>query len=231
MHSTDCCLQRWLPLSPRGPSGHRRDSEDWSRLWRRHKEWSGAPRPGPPHRGPSLPSGKLLLLLSSTVLPTADDVCQIKKNLVVLVSRILCRYIKCLSSFSSAVLAHIPHAHSELMARKSETIVLDVVAKNEAKHGDMLDIMQILQGYLGEAFPAHQKVISGGDQLNCERQVCARRHMMDGNTPRDRLALLEPVCEDWHCLTCSLGVSYRFNACDVHMYICTCSVGYTQLNS
>ena len=62
-HSTDCCLQRWLPLRPRGLSGHRGDSKDWSRLWRRRKEWSGAPRPGPPHGGPSLPSGKLLLLL------------------------------------------------------------------------------------------------------------------------------------------------------------------------
>ena len=57
-----CCLQRWLPLSPRGLSGHRGDSEDWSRLWRRRKEWSGALRPAPPHGGPSLPSGKFLLL-------------------------------------------------------------------------------------------------------------------------------------------------------------------------
>ena len=61
-HSTDCCLQRWLPLSTGGPSRHRGDSKDWSRLWRRRKEWSGALRPGPPHGGPSLPSGKLLLL-------------------------------------------------------------------------------------------------------------------------------------------------------------------------
>ena len=45
-HSTDCCLQRWLPISPRGPSGHRGDRKDWSRWWRRRKEWSGAPRPG-----------------------------------------------------------------------------------------------------------------------------------------------------------------------------------------
>ena len=62
-HSTDSCLQRWLLISPRGPSGHRGDSKDWSRLWRRRKEWSGAPRPGPPDGGPSLPSGKLQLNL------------------------------------------------------------------------------------------------------------------------------------------------------------------------
>ena len=39
------------------------------------KEWSGAPRPGPPHGGPSLPSGKLLLPqveLEPTTLYTLD---------------------------------------------------------------------------------------------------------------------------------------------------------------
>lgn len=140
-------------------------------------------------------------LPSIAVLP---DVRCIQKNLVVLVSRILCRYIKCLSSFSSAVLAHIPHAHSNVMSHKSETVVLDVLAKNEAKHSDTLDIMKTQQGYLGEAFPACHK---GGDQLTCERQVCARRHMMDGNTPHDWLTVLEPVTEDWHCLMCFLCVS------------------------
>ena len=55
-HSTDCCLQRWLPLSSRGQSGHRGDSEDWSRLvWRGRQEWSGAPRPGTPHGDPRFP--------------------------------------------------------------------------------------------------------------------------------------------------------------------------------
>ena len=124
-------------------------------------------------------------LHSSMVLPTADDVRQIKKNLVVLVSRILCRYIKCLSSFSTAVLTHIPHTYSGQMAEKSDTVVLDVVAKNEAKHSDMIEIMKILQGFLGETFPTHQKVISGGDQLTCERQVCAQRQTSLCSTSHD----------------------------------------------
>ena len=45
---------------------------------------------------------------------------------------------------------------------------------------------------------------SGGDQLTCERQVGAQQHMMDGDTPEDRLQLLEPQTEDWHCLVCVL---------------------------
>ena len=47
-----------------------------------------------------------------------------------------------------------------------------MLTKNEAKHADMVEIMQTMQGYLGEEFPHDQKVPSGGDQLTCERQAC-----------------------------------------------------------
>ena len=157
------------------------------------------------HSGPEL---DLADLSPSMVLPTAQDIQEIQNSLVILVSRILCRYMKCLSSFSSLVPGHIPHEHSKEMACKSEVAVLDVLSKNEATHSDMLDIMKTLQGYLGEEFPNDKKVVSGGDQLTCEREANARRHMLDGNTPRERLALLEPVCEDWHALMCFLCVSF-----------------------
>ena len=35
----------------------------------------------------------------------------------------------------------------------------------------------------------------------------AQHHVMDGDTPHDRLQLLEPQTEDWHTLMCFLGVS------------------------
>ena len=100
-------------------------------------------------------------LTPDMVLPSADDVSQIKRNLIVLVSRIICQYIQCLSSFAGAVVTHIPHAHSEKMAEKSETFVLHFLPKNEAKHADMIKIMQELQGYLGGQLPTTQRVISG----------------------------------------------------------------------
>ena len=84
------------------------------------------------------------------------------------------------------------------MSRKSEVVVLDVMMKNEAKHSDMLDIMMRMQEYLGKDYPSERRVASGGDQLMCERQFGAR-HVMDGNTPEERLQLLEPQAEDWHC--------------------------------
>ena len=72
----------------------------------------------------------------------------------------------------------------------------------------MANIMQTLQGFLGTDYPPDRRVVSDGDQLTCERQAAAQRHLMDGDTPVDRLELLEPQAEDWHCLVCVIMVSF-----------------------
>ena len=161
---------------------------------------------GPPHPLP-LSQHSLSFLEVSSLLLTSEDVEAIKKNLVVLVSRILCKYKKPLNFLAKIVPAHIQHKFSEEMAKKSETVVLDVLMKNEAKHSDMHDIMKVQPAYLGDGFPGDKQVLSGGDQLTCERERCARRHRMDADTPRERLQLLEPVVEDWHTMQSFLGVS------------------------
>ena len=65
----------------------------------------------------------------------------------------------------------------------------------------MLVIMKTMHDYFGEDFPNDNKVLSGGDQLTCERQSCAQKHVMDGDVP---IELVEPVTEDWHTLMCFL---------------------------
>ena len=84
--------------------------------------------------------------------------------------------------------------------------------KNEVCNSDMVDIMKTIQGYLGDQYPPVNRVASGGNQLTCERQVGAQRHLMDGDTPQDRLQLLEPQSEDWHCLVTMLSVSQQGNS-------------------
>ena len=93
------------------------------------------------------------------------------------------------------------------MSKKSEVFILDVLMKNEAKHTDMIDIMTVMHNYLGDGYADGHVVVSGGDHLTCERQIGSQRHLMCGNTRRDRLELLEPVVEDWHALVCLLNVS------------------------
>ena len=138
--------------------------------------------------------------------PSTLDVAAVKENLVILVSRTLTEHIPSLAVFSKVVPKHILHQYSAEMSKKSEVAVLDVLMKNEAKHKDMLDIMSTCQSYLGESYPEDRPVLSGDDQLTCEWQVGAQRHMMCGNTARERLELLRPVVEDWHCLVAFIGV-------------------------
>lgn len=114
-------------------------------------------------------------------LPSSDDVQSVKTNLVVLVSRILTHYIPGLVPFAKAVPKHIQHQYSKVMSKKSEVFVLDV---------------------LGKGYHDGRVVACGGDHLTVERQIGAQRHLMDGDTPRERMELLEPVVEDWHALVC-----------------------------
>jgi len=92
------------------------------------------------------------------------------------------------------------------MSKKSEVVVLDVLMKNEAKSSDMIHIMEKMQQYLGKGYPKDRGVASGGDQLTCECQAGCQCHMMCGNTPEERLQLVEPQCEDWPCMLCVLTV-------------------------
>lgn len=56
-----------------------------------------------------------------------------------------------LQNFHKFVSNHILHMYSNEMSQKSEVYVLDILMKNEAKHKDMIDIMNTLQSYLGDA--------------------------------------------------------------------------------
>ena len=137
------------------------------------------------------PVGVLSRLPADTFLPTSEDFLLIQKNLTVIVRRIITRYIDGMSVLSKSVPEHIEHKYSTEMAKKSETVILDVLMKNEACRTDMIDIMKSMQDYVGKDYPTDRCIPSGGDQLTCERQVGAKRYTMDGDTVRDRLGLFE----------------------------------------
>lgn len=126
-------------------------------------------------------------------LPSTKDILSLKANLTIIVSRILCENIKALHCAAKLIPQHIYNKNSDYMSQKSEVVVLDVLDKNETSHADMISIMKTQQSYLGDR---DITVLSGGDQLTCERQRGAKAHVMDGDTRRDRLDLLEPVAED-----------------------------------
>ena len=57
--------------------------------------------------------------------------------------------------------------------------------------------------------PDNRQVLSGEDQMTCERQVAAaQRHMMDGNTEVERLEHLKPAFKTSGRLALSRGIYY-----------------------
>ena len=118
-------------------------------------------------------------------LPSCTELQNTRKNLVVLVGRVLTKYVESLKPLAQCVSSHIPHQYSKEMSEKSQIAVLDVLVKNEASGAEMIDIMKTMQGYLGNGYPAERRVASGGDQLTCKRQAASQRHLMDSNTPAE----------------------------------------------
>ena len=161
-------------------------------------------------------------LQPADLLPTTSDLHTMRRNLITLVSRVLCTYITALQPFSSVVTAHITHQYSKQMAQKSDVHVIDVLLKNEAKHSDMIDILLHQHSFITDDFPDGHKLLSGGDQLTCERQVGAQRQRMDGDTAREKLRLVEPQVEDWHTLMTFLSVS---------IYLYMCKITYIHLHA
>lgn len=149
----------------------------------------------------------LTLLQPCYFLPSPAEVAAIRMNLVVLVERVLTKYIKVLHNKRRFVTAHIKHTYSKEMAQRSEIVVADVLhkcEKCETKRSDMIDIMREMMGYLGDSA---EKRLSVGDLLTKERQYGAKRHVICGNTPARRLEMLVPCVADWHCLLNFLLVS------------------------
>ena len=158
----------------------------------------------------------------SSILPSNADVQQVKQNLVVLVAHHLTQFFKYMAPLSKSVPQHIHHKYSQETSKKSEVFVVDVLMKSKASHSDIVNIMKTMQGYLGDQYPPAHRVASGGDQLTCERQVGAQRHLMDSDTPHDHLQLLEPQSEDWHCLVTMLSVSQQGATCTCRHALCHC---------
>ena len=148
-----------------------------------------------------------------------------KCNFVTLVSHVLCSYIhvRSLQPFSNVVAGHIIHPYTKQMAHKSDVHVVDILLKNEAKHSDMIDIVSHQQSFIADDFPKGHKLLSGGDQLTCERLVGAQRQRMDDDRAREKLSLVEPQVEDWRTLMTFLS---KVNTCTCHhIYNTTVTVG------
>ena len=55
-------------------------------------------------------------------LPSASEICQIKKNIAILVGRMLCKHQAFFQLFDDAITPHINHKYSKEVAKTSEVV-------------------------------------------------------------------------------------------------------------
>ncbi|XP_041913014.1 uncharacterized protein LOC121677922 [Alosa sapidissima] len=134
-------------------------------------------------------------------LPGPDTQACMRREFVVLGSRILTTYLDPFKTLSSVVVHHIPHQFSEEMAHRSTCYPLGLLFKDETHTADLVDVLQHLQQeYVPRCPDGILKVLVGGDRLtegNCRNAQLA---FSEGETEEERLEGLVFKYEDWHAI-------------------------------
>ena len=101
---------------------------------------------------------------------------------------------------------------------------LGVLDKNEAKHGDVTDILRFVQREVRQVYaaanvqppatvtePAYSPFFTtfGGDQLTAERTDGAQLICASSRSRRGRLEEVIPVCENWHAGLILLSIFFE----------------------
>ena len=64
------------------------------------------------------------------ILPSQDEQAYIKSNMIILVFRLICKYLPVNKEFTSVVIHHIPHEFSSQMKKKSEQVKISYLFSN-----------------------------------------------------------------------------------------------------
>ncbi|XP_035688825.1 uncharacterized protein LOC118424384 [Branchiostoma floridae] len=156
----------------------------------------------------STPQKSLRDLTVADYLPTEAIQAQLRRDYIIIVSRIM---VDCLAAFEQlkkAAVRHIPHPYSEEMSKASEQTWLGLQFKNENVSADMVEILRYIQTHF---VPAEEDpegriqrllltILLGGDWLSVERAENVQLAFMDGDNAEERLDGLLPKFELWHAI-------------------------------
>uniref|UniRef100_A0A1A8Q9J2 DUF6589 domain-containing protein n=1 Tax=Nothobranchius rachovii TaxID=451742 RepID=A0A1A8Q9J2_9TELE len=143
-------------------------------------------------------------------LPGHETQTYMRREFIVIGSRILTQHLAVFKSFRNVVVHHIPHQYSEEMAQPSTDHPLGLIFKNENKTTDLSEVLQEIQHkYAPKGPDGVSKILVGGDRLteaNCRNIQCA---FADGNTNEERLEGMVFKFEDWHAIRVLFEIHYK----------------------
>ncbi|CAH1242404.1 Hypp6665 [Branchiostoma lanceolatum] len=131
-------------------------------------------------------------------LPTPDTFAHLRREFVVIGSRILTRHVPAFHQFSSVVVNHIPHQYSDIMSQPS----------TEGKAILLLPglLHSLPLAYVPRTPSRLQPIFVGGDRLSegCSRNI--QWSFGEGESEEDRLDGLNFFFLDWHAVRNAFGI-------------------------
>ncbi|CAH1232995.1 Hypp553 [Branchiostoma lanceolatum] len=142
----------------------------------------------------------------SDILPTEEVQNQLRRDYIILVSRVMVTYLSAFEALKGVVVKHIPHPYTEEMSKASIQTWLGLQFKNENLGRDMVEILRYFQTHYvpselddeGRIQRLLLTILLGGDWLSEERAENVQSAFMDGDNAQERLDGLLPKFELWH---------------------------------
>ena len=150
---------------------------------------------------------------SSHFIPQDDDWAVLKSREVEMVKRILVQHIGALKDIS--VEAHIPHAYSAQMRKKSRVVSLGVLDADPSSDEGTQKIMDHLHTFVPQEEQRVIPILINGDGLSVDRMYSAKQRRCRAPTPQSRLDGLIPSPQEFHLEALLLQVCDELLCCSI----------------
>ncbi|KAL7395303.1 hypothetical protein ABVT39_014114 [Epinephelus coioides] len=136
----------------------------------------------------------------SNSLPNVETQKVLRRDFIVLASRIISKHLAAFKPFSSVVVHHIPHQYSDHMSKPSTSHPMGLLLKNENVTGDLVQILRHIQKEYVPNTPDGSPILVGGVRLTEADSRNVQWAFANGASKTDRLEDLLFMFLDWHAV-------------------------------
>ena len=155
-------------------------------------------------------------LKATDLLPDTKDVSNLVADYAHMMINVAKKHIAYFQCLNGSTPNHLTDENSEQLKTKTIVVPLQVLAKNEQKYGDVVEILRYYETTLKNiheraGIPLEDKKIQiGGDQLTRENFSGAKKLMIGGENASDRFEHLTPItAEFFHMAMKLLSVAFK----------------------
>jgi len=155
------------------------------------------------------------MLTTADLLPSTNDSNSLIDDYVHMAMHIASKHVAYFSYLKDLIPRYLVDEHIDQLKRKTGVIPLQVLAKNEQRYGDVVDILRYYESTISSIYQKagvdlENTIHIGGDQMTRENFSGAKRLMIGAPTPADRFAHLTPItAEFFHMAMKLLSVSFK----------------------